>query len=219
MVASIAFVTQPVVEIRDDTDQKVADSTVEVVMSKKTGPGALFGTTTQAAVSGVAYFTNLKIDTAGAHVLTATPAGLTAADSSSITVTFGQAVKAAFTTQPGGAMAAGVAFATQPVVAIQDATGTTNTDSTVYVVMSKKTGPGALSGETTKAAVSGVATFTSLKIDTAGDYVLTATPAGLTAADSSSITITSTGVVEGLRCVVNGLRYVGEGLGCVVEGL
>lgn len=118
------------------------------------------------------------------------------ADSGVITAVFpvtgaGVATKAMMTTQPSGAVN-GFAFTTQPVVRITDASGNTNSSFTGNVVARIATGTGGtLSGDTTTAAVAGIATFTNLKITgTAGSFTLSFTPAGLTLATSNSFTLT-----------------------------
>lgn len=57
-----------------------------VSMAIKTGTGSLTGTTTKAAVAGVATFSDLVIDTAGTFTLEATSSGLTADTSSSFDI-------------------------------------------------------------------------------------------------------------------------------------
>ena len=113
------------------------------------------------------------------------------ATSSPATVTAG-ATMLEFTVQPVGAKAMS-AFATQPVVTIEDAFGNIVTSSTATVTVDiNSTGtPGAvLYGETTVKAVNGVATFTSLSIDLAGSYyTLTATSDGLSSASSEMFNI------------------------------
>ncbi len=83
--------------------------------------------------------------------------------------------------------------APQPVIRIVDASGNTVTSSSVNVVASIASGTGGtLSGTTTVAAVSGIATFTNLVITgTAGNFTLTFTPSSLTAVTSSSLAITA----------------------------
>jgi uncharacterized protein (TIGR02145 family) len=81
------FSTQPVVKITDAGGNTITSSTANVVVSIASGTGTLSGTTTVAAVNGVATFTNLKITGTGDHTLTFTPAGgLTAATSNTVTV-------------------------------------------------------------------------------------------------------------------------------------
>ena len=83
-----------------------------------------------AATNGVATFADLSIDKTGTgYKLTASSTGLTSATSSTFNVTAGAAVQLGFTQQPSGGTG-GVAWATQPKVAIQDALGNTVTTST-----------------------------------------------------------------------------------------
>jgi hypothetical protein len=82
-----AFSTQPVVKITDAGGNTITSSTANVVASIASGAGTLSGTTTVAAVNGVATFTNLKITGTGNHTLTFTAAGgLTAATSNTVNV-------------------------------------------------------------------------------------------------------------------------------------
>ena len=59
--AGTAFTTQPVIRITDLSGNTVTTSTVNVVASIASGTGTLSGTTTVAAVNGVANFTNLVL--------------------------------------------------------------------------------------------------------------------------------------------------------------
>jgi hypothetical protein len=190
-VAGVAFATQPVVKIEDASGNVVtsgADSTATVTLTLTTGTGTLAGTTSVAAVAGVANFSGegLNINLVGNNkVLTATAtvtAGTeTATTSPAFTITFAPASQVVFTTQPSASTVAGVAFATQPVVTIEDQFGNTVTsgsDSTVSVALTLTTGTGTLGGTTSMAAVAGVANFSGkgLNINLAGNNkVLTAT--------------------------------------------
>ena len=82
----------------------------------------------------------------------------------------------------------GVAFTTQPVIAIRDA-GNNLTTSTATVTAAIATGTGTLSGTLTATAVNGVATFTSLKITGSGPHTLSFTSGALTPATSISFTV------------------------------
>ncbi len=79
-----ALSVQPVITLYD-VDGRVAASTINVVCAKKSGTGTLSGTTTVAAVNGVATFTNLVMTTAGTYVLSFTPTSLTEVDSGTLT--------------------------------------------------------------------------------------------------------------------------------------
>jgi hypothetical protein len=83
----IAFSTQPIVKITDAGGNTITSSTANVVATIASGSGTLTGTTTVAAVNGVATFTNLKITGTGNHTLTFTAAGgLTAATTNTLNV-------------------------------------------------------------------------------------------------------------------------------------
>jgi hypothetical protein len=177
-VSGAAFTTQPVVAIRD-ANGNLTSSTAAVTATLFSGTGALLGTASVNAVSGVATFTNLQINVTGAKVIaftTTTPA-LTV-NSASFTVAAGAPTQLVVTTEPGGA-ADGVAFTTQPVIEIRDAQGN-RTTSTAEVTVAIATGTGTLSGTTAVNAVNGVATFAGLAVSGTGAHTLqftTATPA------------------------------------------
>src|SRR6185295_16935475 len=188
-VAGVAFAQQPVVKIEDAFGNVVttgADATRVVSASLSTGSGSLTGTITKTAVAGVADFSanGLKIDLVGTDKVLTMSATIaagarTATTSPAFTITHAAASQIAVTTQPSASTVAGVAFAQQPVVTIQDQFGntvTTGADSTVTVSASLTTGTGTLTGTLAKAAVAGVASFSAngLKIDLVGtDKVLT----------------------------------------------
>lgn len=78
-----------------------------------------------------------------------------------------------FSTQPNGAVV-DEPFTTQPVVTVRDQNGATLTTYGGDVTIAKLSGSGTLSGDTTVAAVAGVATFVDLELSAADDYVLRA---------------------------------------------
>ena len=103
----------------------------------------------------------------------------------------GPAAKVVFTVPPRNA-AAGAAITPAVQVAVQDAQGNTVTTATTSITVAIGTNPasGTLSGTTTVAAVNGVATFSSLSLNTAGTgYTLTASATGLTGATSSAFNV------------------------------
>ena len=119
-------------------------------------------------VNGVANLTTLGMifsGTAGNHTFTATSADSKTGTSGAVTINAGAAAKLGIQTQPGGG-SANIAWAQQPVVLIQDASGNTvTTDNATVVTAAIGTNPGAgtLSGTLTATAVNGVATFAGLK--------------------------------------------------------
>ncbi|HJR34070.1 MAG TPA: hypothetical protein VJ817_03930, partial [Gemmatimonadales bacterium] len=142
VASRLGFTTQPaptttgtviappvVVAVQDDQGNTVTSATHAVTMAIGSNPGGgtLSGTTTVAAVNGVATFADLRISGAGAgYTLAVSSPGLTAATSTSFSVTAAPASRLAFLVQPGPVIA-GTAFAPAVTVAIQDAAGNTIT--------------------------------------------------------------------------------------------
>jgi hypothetical protein len=204
--AGAAFGTQPVVRSRDPygNDSTVglpASRIVTVALTSGTGPlqgTAMLDIGTGAATPGEATFTNLRIDSAGAgKVLTASASYLASAVSDSFAVAAAPADRLVFTTQPGNAIA-GAAFATQPVVKSRDAYGNDSTvglGATKNVTVALTSGSGILQGTAminigTGGSTPGIATFSNLRIDTAGSgKVLTASASYLTSAVSDVFTV------------------------------
>ena len=116
----VVFTTQPVtttagatmptvrVAIQDAGSNTLLGSSASVTLAIGTNPGGgtLSGTTTVAAVNGVATFSNLSINKAGTgYTLTATSGALTSATSSAFNITPGAATKLAFGVQPSNTAA------------------------------------------------------------------------------------------------------------------
>ena len=192
----VAFARQPVVTVQDAAGNTVTSDSSSVTLAIGTNPGGgtLSGTTTVAAVNGVATFAGLSIDKSGTgYTLTASDVALTGATSNTFNITVGPAAKLAFTSSPASSTG-GVAFATQPVVTVQDAGGNAVTGSTASITLAIGTNPGGGTLTCTtnpKAAVAGVDTFAGCKIDKAGaGYTLTATSGGLASTTSAPFNIT-----------------------------
>ena len=167
--------------------------TLTITSGSGTAGATLSGTATVAAVSGIATFSTLNIDKAGTgYTLSATAAGIAGAASSAFTISAGVAAKLAFTAGPVSA-AAGASLGTIQVTA-QDAEGNPVQSYTanVSLVIGNNPSGGALSGVTTVAAASGVATFTGLSIDKAGaGYTLSVSSGALTGATSTPFGISA----------------------------
>ncbi len=181
------------------TAQDVGGNTVtafagNITLTIGTNPGAgtLSGTTTVAAVAGVASFSTLSIDKSGTgYTLAAAASGLTGATSAAFNVSAGPAKSLQFTVQPTSG-AAGVAITPPVVVTAYDSLNNVATSFTGNVTMAIGTNPsaGTLSGTLSVAAVAGVATFSNLKIDKLGTgYTLVASATGLTSATSAPFDI------------------------------
>ena len=140
---------------------------------------ALGGTTTVAAVNGVATFSGLSITTAGSFTLGATSGALTPATSTSIAVGAGSASTLSYLQAPQSNLTAGQSVTAQ--VALLDAYGNqTAATSTVTLTV---TGPGTVTPGTAS-AVNGVATLSSGSLTVAGTY--TVSVSGLSSAPAAT---------------------------------
>jgi hypothetical protein len=152
----------------------------------------LAGTTTAAAVAGVAIFSNLSIDRSGTYTLVATAPGLTEATSAPFTVPLDACwSRLVFTVQPSNTAAGAVITPPLQVCAI-DGFGNTATWFVGNVTIAIGNNPvgGTLTGTLTRAVVSGCASFSDLSIDKAGSgYTLTAASTALPPAVSALFTI------------------------------
>ena len=196
-------ITPSVVVAAQDSLGNVATSftdSVTMVMGANPSGDTLDGTTTVAAVAGIATFDNLAIDAAAAgYTLVATSGGLAADTTSAFDVIATPINRLVFTVQPS-TVTAGAAIAPAVVVTAQDSLGVTVTSFTGLVTIGIGTNPagGILYGTMSVAAMAGVATFATLSIDKVGtSYTLSATSSGLTGATSAAFTVTS--VSSGLQ--------------------
>ena len=165
---------------------------VTVAPGANPGGGTLSGTTTVAAVNGVATFSTLSIDRSGTgYTLIAAATGPAGATSAAFTITARAATHVVFTVPPSSATA-GATITPAVQATAQDALGNTDPSfsGSVTVVIGTNPGGGTLSGTTSLAAVAGVATFATLSIDKAGTgYTLIGSAAGLTGTTSSGFNI------------------------------
>ena len=194
-VAGVAFAPQPQVTVQDQFGNTVTGdaSTVTLMIKSSTptsgGPGSLTGCS-QSESGGVITFSGCTIQTVGTgYQLHATDGTLTAADSTAFNITPAAANRLVFTQTPGSTVA-GVLFAPQPQVTVQDQYGNTVTTDTSDVTIAVTGGTTTVTGcLNTKAATGGVATFSGCTITKAGTYTLTANDGLLISAESSSFTI------------------------------
>jgi hypothetical protein len=176
------------VETGDNTD------TVTMAIGTNPGGGTLSGTLTVMVSGGVATFSNLWINKTGSgYTLTASSSGLIGSTSNGFAITPAAADHLVFLQQPTNT-AAGATITPALTVAVVDQFGNVvtgdNTDTVTISIGSNPTG-GTLSGTFTVTVVNGIATFSDLSIDLAGDgYTLHATFGSLTAADSGTFSIT-----------------------------
>ncbi|MEI8196523.1 MAG: hypothetical protein WCI73_11490, partial [Phycisphaerae bacterium] len=201
VASKLAFVQQPTavtagqniapavtVNVLDQYGNLVTTDNSNVMIALNSGSGTLSGTTTVAAVNGVATFSNLALTTTGVYTLVATDGTLTSTTSNSFTVNPATAVKLALLQQPTTTIA-GQSIAPAVTVNVQDQYGNLVTTDNSIVTMALNSGPGTLAGTLTVVAVNGVATFSNLSLSTAGAYTLKATDGTLTLATTSSFTV------------------------------
>src|SRR5439155_1119868 len=194
-VVAEGAMTPPVqVAVDDAQGNTVTTATTSITVAIGTNPasGTLSGTTTVAAVNGVATFANLSINNRGTgYTLTASARSQARRAGTACNISAGPAAKLVFTVQPSDVVAEGAM--TPPVqVAVDDAQGNTVTTATTSITLAIGVNPasGTLSGTTTVAAVNGVATFANLSINNRGSgYTLTASATTLTGATSNSFNI------------------------------
>jgi hypothetical protein len=162
--------SQPVtVDVEDQYGNLVSSYNGNVTVAIAFGPsgGKLLGTATVQTSGGVASFSNLSMDQAGAYTLSAGAAGVgSTTTSNSFNVTAATASQLAFTTQP--ANTPGAQTMANVKVAVEDQYGNTVTtdNSSVTLTLNAATsgGGGVLKGTAVQAASGGVATFSSLSI-------------------------------------------------------
>ena len=195
VVAGSAIAPAITVSVEDAAGNVVttANNSITMTIANNPSSGTLAGTTSVAAVNGVATFNNLNINNAGfGYTLSAGATGLTSATSSSFNVSVGTASKLAFTAQPTSVIS-GSSIAPSIVVSVEDSQGNVVTTANNQITMAIGNNPasGTLSGTVSVTAVNGLATFSNLSINNAGTgYTLMATSTGLTAATSSAFNVT-----------------------------
>jgi len=148
--------------------------------------------TTATAASGVATFSGVTLDTAGAYILQASDSSLNLTiDTSTITVVAAGVDHLVFLQEPPPSVYARSAAGFGLVVGAQDKfNNPTTLSGMVTVQISTNPSGGALDGMTTVNAAGGVATFAGLSISIAGNgYKLTATSNGHTSPPSTPIDV------------------------------
>lgn len=189
------FAQQPVLQLRDISNNPVSQGGVAVTAAIASGGGTLGGTVTVTTnSSGTATYSNLEINgLPGNRTLSFSGPGLTSVTSNTINVGLAPATQLSVSTQPSSSAPSGVAFATQPAIQLRDGLGIAVSQSGVVVTAAIASGGGTLGGTTTATTNnSGVATFTNLSIAGApGSRTLGFSAPGLTAATSSAINITA----------------------------
>jgi Flp pilus assembly pilin Flp len=190
--AGVAFASQPQVTVQDQYGNTVTTNMSHVTIAVTGGAATVISyANPKAVLAGFATFSSCTITKAGTYTLTATDGSLTPAVSNSFTISAAAASKLSFTQSPGNTTA-GVAFASQPKVTVQDQFGNTVTTNMSNVTIAVTGGAATvISYANPKAATSGVATFSGCMITKPGTYTLTATDGSLQPAVSGSFTISA----------------------------
>jgi len=199
--AGVAIAPAIQVTARDAGGLPVPSFTGNITISISTNPGGstLSGTTTVAAIAGVATFSNLSLDrSASGYRLRATSPGLANATSNTFAIAPAGATALVFSVEPTTATA-GANITPAVRVRVVDPFGNTagNPRRNITVALANNPGGATLSGNLTRQtgpvnnADSGVAIFNNLSLDkVAAGYTLAATTAGLTPDTSAAFAIT-----------------------------
>ncbi len=187
--AGTVFGQQPVVRIEDAFGNLVTtDNTTVVTATREGGSGILQGTTTATASGGLATFSNLAHNVATTITIRFTSVPILTPDTSAnIIVSPAAASKVVFGTQPSNAQA-GAIITPAVTVQLQDPFSNSVPTNGVNIGLALDSS-GVLSGTTTRATSSGLATFNDLSINLSGQKTLTASSTGLTSAVSTIFTI------------------------------
>src|SRR5439155_18596438 len=141
---------------------------------------------------GVVSFTNQFHNVATNITIAFSSGSLTGATSALIAVSPAAASKLTIQTQPSATGTAGMAFAQQPVVRIEDGFGNlVSSDSSTVVTASRSAGSGTLQGMTSLAAINGVVTFTNLSHSVATNITIQFAGGSLASAISSNVTVSA----------------------------
>ncbi len=167
------------------------DGTVTASMASDPGSAPLLGSLTVTASQGLANFSGLTIDRAGAgYTLGAAAGNLSSAVTGALSVSPAAASQLVVTAQPPSIVTAGSGFGVS--VAAEDAYGNvaTSFQGSVTAALTGGANPGVLGGNNTATAVNGVAMFSGLVLTEAtyGDR-LQLNSGGLSSTTTNTITV------------------------------
>ena len=167
-----------------------ADNATVVTASVNTGTGTLQGTTTATAIGGVATFSGLNYQVAETMTLVVNATGLTGKNSGNITISPAPVSQLTVKTQPSTTATAGIAFAQQPVIRVEDQFGNLrSSDNSTVVTADVDQGSANLFGTLTATAVNGQATFTNLSYQVAEVITLDFSSGSLDDEISTAVTV------------------------------
>lgn len=176
------WMPQPAITLRDALGNVALDATAPVTLFLASGAGTLSCATNPVVpVKGVASFSGCRVDAIGSITLGASTSGIANTTTNpAVLITRGPPTRLVFTTAPSPTATAGVAFAVQPVVRVEDEFGNPVTDKPIDITLGLASGSGPIScSANTVAAVAGVASFSGCRINTAGTVTLNASAPGI----------------------------------------
>jgi hypothetical protein len=187
--AGVIFSPAILVRLLDAFDnQTPSTANVTMTLGTNAGNGALSGTTTVAAVAGMATFSTLSVDKAASGYTLLATSGALSATSTPFTITPASPAAAVFTGQPPLGTA-GMPLSPAVRVEVRDAFGNP-TEGTVTLTLQSNPGNDSLQGTLTSSTAMGVATFTDLVLTRAATgYTLRATVPGTPGAISQRFTL------------------------------
>ena len=164
------------------------DQKLGITLSLSSGTGQLLGTTTVAAVAGIATFTDLAIDKVGADKILTATSGVFTAKSAVFAITPGAASQLTVQQAPAQ-QGIGARVTPAPIVALSDAYGNA-TAASALVTVSAAPATTNVSGTTSVSAVNGAATFDHLFIGGSGTQTTLTFASPGTASATALITLT-----------------------------
>ena len=181
------------VAVEDAFGNIVTGFSGDVSVSMASGPAGagVAGHTTVVATNGIAAFSGLSIDrAAGGDSLRIAANGVSSATTAAFAVIPAAPSHLAIVAEPPDRAVAGQSFGF--TVAAEDPFGNVATDFNGPLTVTLSSGPagGSLKGVVSTTAANGIATFSGLALDTAGDgYALAASGGGLTSTPSMAMTV------------------------------
>lgn len=194
-VVNTVFGRQPSVAVADGAGNvKTNVNGVVITAVRAGGSGNLLGTTTAVTVNGVATFTDLAADTVSTITIGFSADGLNPVTSSEVNVTAirdpSVPTSLVIKTQPSATSVAGVPFATEPVIQVNDQYDNLYTNTAgLMITAARVAGNGDLQGTTAIEAIEGVASFSGLFHTVANEITIGFSATGLVSAVSQTVTV------------------------------
>ena len=206
-VAGTAFTQDLQIAVEDAAGNIVTNATNVVTVNINNNPGSsqIRGTTSLAAVNGIATLPGVRLTKTGTgYTLFASSTALNGSTSLSFDITPAPASALSFKTQPAGVVAGAAQASPFIQVAVVDSLGNLITTATDQISLAANTTPtnGAMLGTTPVAALNGIATFPDIKFNVSGSYTLAATATNLATVTSNGFFI-SAGTAAALKWVAN----------------